>query len=78
MGPEYSNDSIKSFLDENKIPYEFFERVKLLKNTAKLISEGNIVGWYQGKMEWGQRALGNRSILADPRDGKMKDILNLG
>ena len=76
VGPEYSNDSIKSFLDKNKIPYEFFERVKLLKNTAKLISEGNIVGWYQGKMEWGPRALGNRSILADPRDGKMKDILN--
>ena len=52
------------------------EKEELLKNTAKLISEGNIVGWYQGKMEWGPRALGNRSILADPRDSKMKDILN--
>ena len=41
-----------------------------------LISEGNVVGWYQGKMEWGPRALGNRSILADPRNAKMKDILN--
>ena len=41
-----------------------------------LISEGNVVGWYQGKMEWGPRALGNRSILADPRNPKMKDILN--
>jgi len=76
VGPEYSNDEIKSFLDENKISYEFFERDQLLKNTVKLISEGNVVGWYQGKMEWGPRALGNRSILADPRDDEMKDILN--
>jgi len=76
VGPEYSNEQIKSFLDENNIRYEFLEREALLKNTAKLISEGNIVGWYQGKMEWGPRALGNRSILADPRDAKMKDVLN--
>ena len=48
----------------------------MLQQTATLITEGKIVGWYQGKMEWGPRALGNRSILADPRDGKMKDILN--
>ena len=61
---------------KNKISYEFLEREQLLKRTAKLISEGKIVGWYQGKMEWGPRALGNRSILADPRDVKMKDILN--
>ena len=76
VGPEYSNDQIKLFLEKNKISYEFLEKEELLKNTAKLISEGNIVGWYQGKMEWGPRALGNRSILADPRDSKMKDILN--
>jgi len=76
VGPEYSNDEIKSFLDKNKISYEFLERDQLLRNSAKLISEGNIVGWYQGKMEWGPRALGNRSILADPRDEKMKDVLN--
>ena len=76
VGPEYSNDEIKSFLEKNKISYDFLEREQLLKNSAKLISEGNIVGWYQGKMEWGPRALGNRSILADPRDEKMKDVLN--
>ncbi len=76
VGPEYSNDHIKSFLEKNKISYEFLEREQLLRSTAKLISEGNIVGWYQGKMEWGPRALGNRSILADPRNAKMKDILN--
>jgi len=76
VGPSFSNDEIKSFLEENDIDYEYHEREKLLETTANLISEQNIVGWYQGKMEWGPRALGNRSILADPRDGKMKDILN--
>ena len=49
---------------------------QLVKNCAKLIAEGNVVGWYQGKMEWGPRALGNRSILADPRRKEMKDVLN--
>ena len=76
VGPNYSNDQIKLFVEKNKISCEFLEREQLLKSTAKLISEGKIVGWYQGKMEWGPRALGNRSILADPRDVKMKDILN--
>ena len=75
VGPSYSNDEIKSFLDTNKIQYKFLATDLLLKTTAKLISEGNIVGWFQGKMEWGPRTLGNRSILADPRDPKMKDIL---
>ena len=48
----------------------------MLERVAKLISCENVVGWYQGQMEWGPRALGNRSILADPRNAKMKDILN--
>ena len=66
-GPSFSNDEIKIFLDKNNIEYKFLETNSLLQNTAKLISEENIIGWYQGKMEWGPRALGNRSILADPR-----------
>ena len=76
VGPHYSNEDIKNFLDSKKIHYDFFERDELLKKTANLISEENIVGWYQGKMEWGPRALGNRSILADPRKSSMKEILN--
>jgi len=76
VGPSYSNDEIKTFLDSNKISFEKLETKDLLIKTAKLISEGNIVGWYQGKMEWGPRALGCRSILADPREAQMKDILN--
>jgi len=63
-------------LETYNIPYIKFERQDLLERTAKLISEQNVVGWYQGRVEWGPRALGNRSILADPRNGKMKDILN--
>ena len=76
VGPSYSNDEIKSFLDANKIHYKYLERNSLLETTVQLIADGNVVGWYQGKMEWGPRALGNRSILADPRNAKMKDILN--
>ena len=76
VGPEYTNEKIEKFLNSNNIPYKKFERVDLLKKTAELISEQNVVGWYQGRMEWGPRALGNRSILADPRNHQMKDILN--
>ena len=76
VGPSYSNDEIKSFLEMNKIQYKHLEKDSLLETTAQLIAEGNVVGWYQGKMEWGPRALGNRSILADPRNAEMKDILN--
>jgi len=76
VGPSYSNDEIKSFLDTNKIQYDYLENDSLLEATAQLIAEGNVVGWFQGKMEWGPRALGNRSILADPRNAEMQNILN--
>ncbi len=75
-GPEYTNDQILEFLKAKNISYEHYDETTLLKKTAKLISENNIVGWYQGKMEWGPRALGNRSILANPTTAQMKDILN--
>jgi len=76
VGPSYSNENIESFLNSKKIQYEKLDRKDLLQKTARMISEKNVVGWYQGKMEWGPRALGNRSILADPREATMKDILN--
>jgi len=76
VGPEYTNEKIEKFLNSNNIPYKKFKRVDLLKKTTELISEQKVVGWYQGRMEWGPRALGNRSILADPRNHQMKDILN--
>jgi len=74
---DVSHEFVKiPFLKQLTKKYEKFEKQSLLKKTAQLISTGNIVGWYQGKMEWGPRALGNRSILADPRNASMKDILN--
>ena len=76
FGPSYSNEQINEFLNSMKIKYKKLSQAELIKETARLIAVGNIVGWYNGKMEWGPRALGSRSILADPRNPKMKDILN--
>ena len=75
-GPSFSDEEITRFLDSKNISYEKFDRESLLKKVSHLIADGNIVGWYQGRMEWGPRALGNRSISADPRHGDMKNILN--
>jgi carbamoyltransferase len=73
-GPEYSNDTIKHFLDMAKIPYETPDYLE--GRTAELLAAGQIVGWYQGRMEFGPRALGARSILADPTRPDMQDLLN--
>ncbi len=78
LGPEFSNSEIKYFLDENNIKYyEFNSADELIKVTSKLIYENNVIGWFQGRMEWGPRALGARSILSNPCDPEMKEILNL-
>jgi len=74
-GPEYSNDEIESALKESKAEYKYFENIEQV--TAKLLTEGNIIGWFQGRMEWGPRALGARSILAHPGLPGMKDKVNL-
>ena len=76
LGPNYSNEKIKSFLDKNKISYKKLDNKKLIKETAKLIKENKIIGWFQGSMEFGPRALGNRSILANPLNPDMQNILN--
>ena len=66
-GPSYSNDEIESFLTRNKYPFQKFDDVELVLETAKLLMHQKIVAWFQGRMEFGPRALGHRSILADPR-----------
>ncbi|MBR8836906.1 MAG: hypothetical protein DSM106950_23590 [Stigonema ocellatum SAG 48.90 = DSM 106950] len=77
-GTEYSSEVIRQFLEENQIIYrEFFSDDELLDKTAKLLQEKNVVGWFQGRMEWGPRSLGNRSILASPLYDDMRDILNI-
>jgi len=76
-GKEYGNGTIEKFLKDNNIKYEYIENEdKLIERTVDLISSGKVIGWYHGKFEWGPRALGNRSILADPRRAEMKDIVN--
>jgi carbamoyltransferase len=78
LGPEFSDSYVKKFLDDNKIKYTVFKSENdIIKTTAKLIYDNQVVGWFQGRMEFGPRALGNRSILANPCNPKMKDILNL-
>lgn len=76
-GPMYSNDEIRDFLNKNKVKYIELDRDVLLKQTAKLIVAKQVIGWFQGRMEWGPRALGSRSIIADPRDFEMRDVVNL-
>jgi len=84
-GPQFDDGAIGSLLESNdeKLTGQGIKRELvnaedvLFSRTAKAISEGKVVGWLQGRMEWGPRALGNRSILGDPRRADMKDILNL-
>jgi len=76
-GQEYSENEIKEFLDGNNIPYEHFsDEERLLDRVVADLVDGKVIGWFQGRFEWGPRALGNRSILADPRSEEMKDLVN--
>jgi len=84
-GPDFSNDEIQQDINASKerilsegCSIELVENEQdLYQQTADCIVDGKVIGWFQGKMEWGPRALGNRSILCDPSRADMKDILNL-
>ncbi len=76
LGPAYDAEAIETFLRARDIGYERLGERDLVETTARLLADGQVVGWYQGRMEFGPRALGARSILADPRDPAMKDVLN--
>jgi len=76
LGHEFSDARIESDLKKANLRYRKLERQPLLDTVAQQIASGNIVGWFQGRMEWGPRALGNRSILAHPGMPEMKDVLN--
>lgn len=76
-GEEHKEDEIRQLLTDNNVPYQYIEEEeRLLDTTVEYLLQGKVVGWYQGRFEWGPRALGNRSILADPRRVDMKDIVN--
>jgi len=77
LGPKFSTEEVKEFLDSNKIKYTSFNSdEELIKTATKLIYQNNVIGWFHGGMEWGPRALGNRSILANPCNPKAQDLLN--
>ena len=76
-GPSYTDEEIRAVLDQAEAVYEFLaDEGALLDRTARLIADGKVVAWFQGRLEFGPRALGSRSLLADPRDPKMKDVIN--
>jgi len=80
-GPQYSREEIRRAVDSNALAQKGctiaeFRGEELMKRAAEIIADGNTLGWFQGRAEWGPRALGNRSIVADPRRPEMKNILN--
>ena len=85
FGPSFTNEYIGQLLqkkinkvnNENCDVFNILDTSQLVQNTAIEIAKGKVIGWFQGCMEWGPRALGNRSIIGDPRRADMKDILNL-
>jgi carbamoyltransferase len=76
-GRSYGASEITTFLQSNKIPYHLIENEdQMLDQVVERLMGGKVIGWYQGRFEWGPRALGHRSIIADPRNPDMKDIVN--
>jgi carbamoyltransferase len=78
LGPSFPDDQIERFLRSVEAPYQAFDSEdELCEAVAALLAEGKVVGWFQGRMEFGPRALGARSILGDPRDPAMQSVMNL-
>lgn len=77
LGPEFENKEIKEFLESNKIVYKEFSDDEISTQVAKLLNEEKVIGWFNGRSEFGPRALGNRSIIGDARSQKMQSIMNL-
>ncbi len=77
LGPEYSDAEIEGLLKKYGVEYTKYDRQSLLRETATLIADQKVIGWFQGRMEFGPRALGARSIIADARNPKNQSIVNL-
>ncbi|HSE21549.1 MAG TPA: carbamoyltransferase C-terminal domain-containing protein [Pyrinomonadaceae bacterium] len=75
-GPQFTPEQIHAAIESVKVPFEIYSDSEVTKRAAQDIADGLVVGWFQGKMEFGPRALGNRSIVVDPRLAGMKDLLN--
>jgi carbamoyltransferase len=77
LGPSYSDDEISSYLDSLKAPYEKLEKGELAGRIAGLVASEKVIGWFEGRLEFGPRALGSRSIIGDARSPKMQETMNL-
>lgn len=77
LGPRHSEDEIEEFLKSGQLPYRKYSRAELPEAIAALLAQGKIVGLHQGRMEFGPRALGGRSIIGDPRSPEMQAVMNL-
>ncbi|MEB3308069.1 MAG: carbamoyltransferase [Cyanobacteriota bacterium] len=77
LGPKFSNDEICSYLDQIKAPYSSLRDPELMDQVADLLAAGKVIGWFNGAMEFGPRALGGRSIIGDPRNQQMQSTMNL-
>jgi carbamoyltransferase len=77
LGPEFGNGYIERYLEENKIPFTYLEDADIPERIADLINDQKVIGWFQGRMEFGPRALGSRSIIGDARSPSMQETMNL-
>lgn len=77
LGPAYNNDIIRQFLEKHNLPHEYLKTKPLLDTVSNLLIDGKVIGWFQGRMEFGPRALGNRSIIGDARSPEMQKKMNL-
>ena len=77
LGPEFSDEEIEKYLKQNNIPYNKVSEAELIEKTADILAVEKVVGWFQGRMEFGPRALGARSIIGDARSSKMQSVMNL-
>ncbi|NER98525.1 MAG: hypothetical protein F6J86_32665, partial [Symploca sp. SIO1B1] len=77
LGPSFSHKQIRQALDAFQAEYKYLEDEELMPELAEVLASGNVVGWFQGRMEFGPRALGNRSIIGDPRNEQMQSTMNL-
>ena len=77
LGPEFSNKEIKKFLDQNRYPHEKLKDDDIAEKISDLIADQKVIGWFQGRMEFGPRALGARTIIGDSRSAETQKTINL-
>ncbi|MFZ9166845.1 carbamoyltransferase family protein [Vulcanococcus sp.] len=77
LGPQFSNEQIATYLNDIQAPFHSLDDAALFERLAELLDQGKVIGWFNGRMEFGPRALGGRSIIGDPRNQQMQSVMNL-